>query len=92
MVAPGHPAFPTRDGLVRPLVVSHRQWSALRDWVGDPPELHDDEDLESYTGRLLHPDVLASIYAPLFADTTTEAICEEAQRRNVPATPVLSPQ
>jgi crotonobetainyl-CoA:carnitine CoA-transferase CaiB-like acyl-CoA transferase len=91
-VAPGHPAFPTRDGLVRPLVVSHRQWSALREWVGDPPELHDDDDLESYTGRLLHPDVLASIYAPLFADTTTEAICEEAQRRTVPATPVLSPR
>jgi crotonobetainyl-CoA:carnitine CoA-transferase CaiB-like acyl-CoA transferase len=91
-VAPGHPAFPTRDGLVRPLVVSHRQWTALRDWVGDPPELHADEDLETYTGRLLHPDVLATIYAPLFADTTTEAICEEAQRRNVPATPVLSPR
>ncbi len=91
VVAPGHPAFATRDGLVRPLVVSHRQWSALRDWVGDPPELHVDDDLETYTGRLLHPDVLASIYAPLFADTTTEAVCEEAQRRNVPATPVLSP-
>jgi crotonobetainyl-CoA:carnitine CoA-transferase CaiB-like acyl-CoA transferase len=90
-VAPGHPAFPTRDGLVRPLVVSHRQWSALRAWVGDPPELHDDEDLETYTGRLLHPDVLSSIYAPLFAHTTTEAISEEAQRRGVPATPVLSP-
>jgi crotonobetainyl-CoA:carnitine CoA-transferase CaiB-like acyl-CoA transferase len=90
-VAPGLPAFPTRDGLVRPLVVSHRQWCALRDWVGDPSELHGDDDLETYTGRLLHPDVLASIYAPLFADTTTEAICEEAQRRNVPATPVLSP-
>ena len=29
IVAPGHPAFPTRDGLVRPLVVSHRQWTAL---------------------------------------------------------------
>jgi crotonobetainyl-CoA:carnitine CoA-transferase CaiB-like acyl-CoA transferase len=91
IVAPGHPAFPTRDGLVRPLVVSHRQWTALRDWVGDPPELHGDDDLEAYTGRLLHPDVMASIYAPLFADTNTEAICEEAQRRNVPATPVLSP-
>jgi crotonobetainyl-CoA:carnitine CoA-transferase CaiB-like acyl-CoA transferase len=90
-VAPGHPAFPTRDGLVRPLVVSHRQWSSLRDWVGDPPELHGDDELETYTGRLLHPDVMASIYAPLFADTTTEAICEEAQRRNVPTTPVLSP-
>jgi crotonobetainyl-CoA:carnitine CoA-transferase CaiB-like acyl-CoA transferase len=92
IVAPGHPAFPTRDGLVRPLVVSHRQWTALRDWVGDPPELHASEDLETYTGRLLHPDVLAKVYAPLFADTTTEAICEEAQRRNVPATPVLSPR
>ncbi len=91
-VAPGHPAFPTRDGLVRPLVVSHRQWSALRDWVGDPPALHDDDDLETYVGRLLHPDVMESIYAPLFADTTTEAICEEAQRRGVPATPVLSPR
>ncbi len=90
-VAPGHPAFPTLDGLVRPLVVSHRQWSSLRDWAGDPPELHVDEDLETYTGRLLHPEVLASIYAPLFAGTATEAICEEAQRRNVPTTPVLSP-
>ena len=90
-VAPGHPAFPTRDGLVRPLVVSHRQWTALREWVGDPPGLHGNDDLEAYTGRLLHPDVMASIYAPLFADTTTEAISEEAQRRNVPATPVLAP-
>ncbi len=35
----GHPAFPTADGLVRPLVVSHRQWVALREWVGDPEEL-----------------------------------------------------
>ena len=90
-VPPGHPAFPTRDGLVRPLVVSHRQWTALRDWMGDPPELHADDDLETYVGRLLHPDVMASIYAPLFEDTTTEAICEEAQQRGVPATPVLSP-
>ena len=32
----GHPAFPTRDGLVRPLVVSAHQWRALRDWVGNP--------------------------------------------------------
>jgi crotonobetainyl-CoA:carnitine CoA-transferase CaiB-like acyl-CoA transferase len=91
-VAAGHPAFPTRDGLVRPLVVSHRQWTALREWVGDPPALHGNDDLETYTGRLLHPDVLAEVYAPLFADATTEAICEEAQRRNVPATPVLSPR
>jgi crotonobetainyl-CoA:carnitine CoA-transferase CaiB-like acyl-CoA transferase len=89
-VAPGHPAFPTRDGLVRPLVVSSRQWDALREWAGKPVEL-DDEALASYGGRLLQPDVLASVYAPRFAPTTTEAICEEAQRRNVPTTPVMSP-
>jgi crotonobetainyl-CoA:carnitine CoA-transferase CaiB-like acyl-CoA transferase len=87
----GHPAFPTADGLVRPLVVSHRQWVALREWVGDPEELHA-EELETYGGRNLHPDVMAGIYSKLFAGTATEAICDEAQRRNVPVTPVMSPQ
>ena len=76
--------------MVRPLVVSSHQWRALRDWLGNPPEL-DDEELATYGGRLRHPDVLAKAYAELFADTETEAICEEAQRRNVPATPVMSP-
>ncbi len=86
----GHPAFPTADGLVRPLVVSSRQWVALREWVGDPEALHD-EALATYGGRNLHPDVMAAIYSKLFAGTATEAICDEAQRRNVPVTPVLSP-
>ena len=86
----GHPAFPTADGLVRPLVVSSRQWVALREWVGDPEALRD-EALATYGGRNLHPDVMAEIYEKLFAGTSTEAICDEAQRRNVPVTPVLSP-
>ena len=86
----GHPAFPTRDGLVRPLVVSAHQWRALREWVGDPPEL-DDEELATYQGRLAHPDVLAKVYAELFAGTDTEAICDQAQKRNVPTAPVMSP-
>jgi crotonobetainyl-CoA:carnitine CoA-transferase CaiB-like acyl-CoA transferase len=90
VVRAGHPAFPTRDGLVRPVVVSARQWKALRDWVGNPAYL-DDPELASYGGRLLHGDVLAKLYGPLFADTETEAVCEEAQRRNVPVTPVMSP-
>ena len=86
----GHPAFPTADGMVRPLVVSAHQWRALRDWLGDPPYLRGDE-LASYGGRLLHPEVLARAYGPLFADAETEPICEEAQRRNVPTAPVMSP-
>jgi crotonobetainyl-CoA:carnitine CoA-transferase CaiB-like acyl-CoA transferase len=86
----GHPAFPTRDGLVRPLVVSAHQWRALRDWVGNPPEL-DDEELGTYQGRLRHPDVLARAYAALFTGTDTEAVCDQAQKRNVPAAPVMSP-
>ena len=86
-----HPAFPTarRAGATagrQPPAVAARcaTGSAI------PPELHGD-DASRPTPVDLHPDVLASIYAPLFADTTTEAICEEAQRRNVPVTPVLSP-
>ena len=88
-VAPGHPAFATSDGLVRPLVVSARQWKALRDWAGDPVALRD-ESLASYGGRLLQPDVLASTYEPLFATASTDSLCEEAQRRGVPVTPVMS--
>jgi crotonobetainyl-CoA:carnitine CoA-transferase CaiB-like acyl-CoA transferase len=87
----GHPAFATEDGLVRPLVVSHRQWMALREWVGDPEELRG-EELATYGGRNQHPDVLARVYEALFAGTNTEAICDEAQRRNVPVTPVWSPR
>jgi crotonobetainyl-CoA:carnitine CoA-transferase CaiB-like acyl-CoA transferase len=87
----GHPAFATEDGLVRPLVVSHRQWVALREWVGDPEELRG-EELSTYGGRNQHPDVLARVYEALFAGTTTDAICDEAQRRNVPVTPVWSPR
>src|SRR5436190_6699859 len=86
----GHPAFPTADGMVRPLVVSARQWQALREWVGDPVELRGDE-LATYGGRGAHPEVMAAVYRRLFAGTSTEAICEEAQKRNVPATPVMSP-
>src|SRR5215831_6720953 len=86
----GHPAFPTADGMVRPLVVSARQWQALREWVGDPEELHDDA-LATYGGRGAHPEVMAAVYRTLLAGTSTEAICEEAQKRNVPATPVMSP-
>ena len=86
----GHPAFRTRDGLVRPLVVSAHQWRALRDWAGDPPHL-DGEELATYVSRLRHPEVLVEIYTELFAGTETEAICQDAQRRNVPATPVMSP-
>jgi crotonobetainyl-CoA:carnitine CoA-transferase CaiB-like acyl-CoA transferase len=86
----GHPAFPTADGLVRPIVVSARQWQALREWVGDPVELRDDA-LATYGGRGAHPEVMATVYRKLLAGTVTEEICEEAQRRNVPATPVMSP-
>ena len=34
---------------------------------------------------------MAAVYRKLLAGTSTEAICEEAQKRNVPATPVMSP-
>jgi crotonobetainyl-CoA:carnitine CoA-transferase CaiB-like acyl-CoA transferase len=85
----GYRAYATTDGLVRPLVVSDRQWLALREWLGDPPALRD-EALSTYGGRRVAPEVMASIYGPLFADARTEDICEEAQRRNVPVAPVMS--
>src|SRR4029077_16643565 len=50
------------------------------------------EELATYGGRNLHPALMGRVYSKPFAGTTTEAICDEAQRRNVPVTPVMSPQ
>ena len=43
--------FKCNDGYVRLVVLSPRQWRALREWLGDPEYLQDPE-LESFVARL----------------------------------------
>src|SRR5262249_22747835 len=56
-----YPIFPCRDGYVRLLVLSPRQWRAMRAWLGEPEDLQD-PSLDSIPGRAAAEDRLYPLY------------------------------
>ncbi len=88
---PVYPLYPCADGYVRLIVLSPRQWRAMREWLGDP-EVVRDEYFDSLVARMqIQADVLDPLYIELFKDHTADALADEAQRRGVVMTPVLKP-
>ncbi len=88
---PVYPLLATRDGWVRLVVLSRRQWHAVRAWLGEPDYLQDPE-YDSFISRLMIADaVLNPLYEELFSAMTSEEVATEAQRRGIVATPVLDP-
>ena len=61
---PVYPVFKCTDGYVRLVVLSPRQWRALREWLGDPEYLQDPE-LESFVARLM---IAAAVINPLLEE------------------------
>lgn len=88
---PVYPVYPCADGYVRLIVLSPRQWRAMRDWLGDPPVLRDDF-FDSLLGRMAMQDVIDGFYLEHFAHLSKVELCKEAQRRGISATPVLRPR
>ena len=86
----GHPAFPTRDGLVRPLVVSCPPVAGAARLGRRSAEL-DDEELATYGGDCATPMCWPRSMPSCSPAPRPKRSVEEAQRRNVPATPVMSP-
>ena len=87
---PVYPVFRCRDGHVRLVVLSPRQWHAMRAWLGEPAYLQD-PDLDGFITRLQLSDaVLNPLYRTFFADRDMDAVCLEAQRRGIVCTPVYS--
>ena len=87
---PVYPVFRCRDGHVRLVVLSPRQWHAMRAWLGEPDYLQDPE-LDGFIERLQLSDaVLNPLYRTFFADRDMDAVCAEAQRRGIVCTPVYS--
>jgi crotonobetainyl-CoA:carnitine CoA-transferase CaiB-like acyl-CoA transferase len=87
---PVYPVFRCRDGHVRLVVLSPRQWHAMRAWLGEPDYLQDPE-LDGFIERLQLSDaVLNPLYRTFFADRDMDAVCVEAQRRGIVCTPVYS--
>ncbi len=88
---PVYPVFRCKDGYVRVVVLSPRQWRALREWLGEPEYLQDPE-LEGFVARLM---IAASVINPLldehFAQFGMDEAAAEAQRRGIVATPALPP-
>ena len=87
---PVYPVFRCRDGHVRLVVLSPRQWHAMRAWLGEPDYLQD-PDMDGFVVRLQLADaVLNPLYRTFFADHDMDAVCVEAQRRGIVCTPVYS--
>jgi crotonobetainyl-CoA:carnitine CoA-transferase CaiB-like acyl-CoA transferase len=87
---PVYPVFRCRDGHVRLVVLSPRQWHAMRAWLGEPDYLQDPE-LDGFVARLQLSDaVLNPLYRTFFADRDMDSVCVEAQRRGIVCTPVYS--
>ena len=79
------------DGFVRLVVLSPRQWHAMRAWLGEPDYLQDPE-YDGFIARFMVADaVLNPLYEELFSTMTMEEVAEEAQRRGIVATPILKP-
>jgi crotonobetainyl-CoA:carnitine CoA-transferase CaiB-like acyl-CoA transferase len=88
--SPVYPIYPCADGHVRCVVLSKRQWRAMRAWLGEPDILQDDH-WDTILGRLSAPDVIDGLYIELFSKYGKEELAAEAQKRGIAITPVLTP-
>ena len=88
---PVYTILPAADGFVRLVVLSPRQWHAIRAWLGEPDYLQDPE-YDGFIARFMIADaVLNPLYEELFSTMTMEEVAIEAQRRGIVATPILKP-
>jgi crotonobetainyl-CoA:carnitine CoA-transferase CaiB-like acyl-CoA transferase len=82
--------YPCKGGYVRLVLLSLRQWHAMREWLGNPDYLQDPK-YDSFLGRLEIADALAVMVGDLFETMTHEEVSFEAQKRGIVCTPVLRP-
>jgi len=85
-----YPIYPCRDGYVRLIILSPRQWHALRSWLGDPEWLMDPKWDQPRLRSTIN-DVLGPMIVELFSGWDKEALAREAQGRGLALTPVLTP-
>ena len=78
------------DGYVRMIILVLRHWRALVDWVGSPEELMD-PDFDQFINRLMALDRIVPVLEAFFVDKKKVEIAREAQKRGIPATPLLLP-
>jgi crotonobetainyl-CoA:carnitine CoA-transferase CaiB-like acyl-CoA transferase len=87
---PMYRIYACKGGYVRLVILSPRQWHAMREWLGDPEYLQDPM-YDSFLGRMQIADALAVMIGDLFSTMTHEQASFEAQQRGIVCTPVLQP-
>lgn len=78
------------DGFIRMIILVPKHWRKLKEWVGDPEELRDPK-YDQFINRLMEMDKIVAVLEGFFADKKKTDIAVEAQRRGIPATPLLRP-
>jgi crotonobetainyl-CoA:carnitine CoA-transferase CaiB-like acyl-CoA transferase len=78
------------DGFIRMIILVPRHWRALLEWAGHPPELADPK-YDQFVSRLMEMDKIVAVLESFFADKKKIDVALEAQRRGIPATPLLRP-
>lgn len=79
------------DGFIRMIVLVPRHWRALLEWVGNPAELADPK-YDQFVNRLMELDKIVAVLEGFFAGKKKIDVALEAQRRGIPATPLLRPR
>lgn len=87
---PIYPIIACREGFVRLVIMSARQWHAMREWLGDPDYLQD-PSYDSFLGRIQIAEALSVAVGDLFSSLGHVEVAIEAQRRGIVCTPVLTP-
>ena len=87
---PMYTIYTCKQGYVRLVILSPRQWHAMREWLGDPEYLRD-PIYDSFLGRMQIAEALQVMIGDLFSSMGHEEVSFEAQRRGIVCTPVLSP-
>jgi crotonobetainyl-CoA:carnitine CoA-transferase CaiB-like acyl-CoA transferase len=78
------------DGYIRMIILVTKHWRTLLDWVGNPEELADPA-YDQFIYRLVHLDEIVPVLEGFFRDKKKIDVACEAQRRGIPATPLLKP-
>lgn len=82
--------YPCADGYIRMIVLVPKHWRALKQWMGDPEELRDPK-YDQFIHRLVEAAKITPVLERFFAGKRKTEAAAEAQRRGIPATPLLRP-
>ncbi|MCH7868391.1 MAG: CoA transferase [Myxococcales bacterium] len=78
------------NGFIRMIILVPKHWRGLLAWVGEPEELMDPK-YDQFINRLIDLPKIVAVLERFFADKDKVDIAREAQRRGIPATPLLLP-